>query len=49
MLANIIIGTPIFGYATYALIKFINKSKKGKCAACALEKSCSSKCESPAK
>lgn len=49
MLANIIIGTAIFGYATYALIKFINKSKKGKCTACALEKSCSSQCESRAK
>lgn len=49
MLANIILGTAIFGYATYALIKFINKSKKGKCAACELEKTCSSNCDSQAK
>ncbi|WHY01986.1 FeoB-associated Cys-rich membrane protein [Neobacillus sp. DY30] len=45
MLANlgsIIIGTAIFGYAAWALVKFINKSKKGKCAACELEKTCSS-------
>lgn len=41
MIANIIIGAAIFGYATWALGKFITKSKKGKCAACDLEKSCS--------
>jgi hypothetical protein len=41
MIANIIIGAAIFGYATWALIKFINRSKKGKCAACELEKTCS--------
>jgi radical SAM protein with 4Fe4S-binding SPASM domain len=49
MLANLILGTAIFGYATYALVNFINKSKKGKCAACELKKSCSSKCESETK
>lgn len=42
MIANIIIGAAIFGYATWAMVKFINKSKKGKCAACDLGKSCSS-------
>ncbi|MDR7076727.1 hypothetical protein J2Y03_001730 [Neobacillus niacini] len=42
MIANIVIGAAIFGYATWALVKFVNKSKKGKCAACDLEKSCSS-------
>lgn len=47
MIANIIIGCVIFGYAAWALVKFIHKSKKGKCAACDLEKSCSS--QSPCK
>lgn len=41
MVASIIIGAAIFGYAAYAMVKFINKSKKGKCAACDLNKSCS--------
>ncbi|WP_045519929.1 FeoB-associated Cys-rich membrane protein [Neobacillus niacini] len=51
MIANIIIGTAIFGYATWALVKFIRKSKKGKCAACDLEKSClsQSQCGIPTK
>ncbi|MCM3690319.1 FeoB-associated Cys-rich membrane protein [Neobacillus niacini] len=54
MIANIgsfIIGTAIFGYAAWALVKFINKSKKGKCAACDLEKTCStqSQCGIPPK
>ncbi|MDP4163383.1 MAG: FeoB-associated Cys-rich membrane protein [Bacillota bacterium] len=44
MIANIIIGGAIFSYASWALIRFINKSKKGKCASCALEKNCSSSC-----
>ena len=39
MIANIVIGAAIFGYATWALVKFINKSKKGKCAACDLKNS----------
>ncbi|MDQ0178076.1 FeoB-associated Cys-rich membrane protein [Bacillus chungangensis] len=47
MIASIIIGTAIFSYATWALVKFINKSKKGKCSACELQKSCSGKCSSP--
>jgi hypothetical protein len=41
MIASFVIGTVIFGYAAWALVMFINKSKKGKCAACDLEKSCS--------
>ncbi|MDF2854589.1 MAG: virus attachment p12 family protein [Neobacillus sp.] len=50
MIANIIIGAAIFGYATWALVKFINRSKKGKCAACELEKSCSTnQCGAPPK
>lgn len=51
MIASIIIGAAIFSYATWALMKFINKSKKGKCAACTLEKTCSnqSQCGIPTK
>ncbi|MFD3447980.1 FeoB-associated Cys-rich membrane protein [Microbacteriaceae bacterium 4G12] len=37
---NIVIGALIFGYAGYSLTKFIKRSKKGKCAACSLNKSC---------
>lgn len=47
MIASIIIGVAIFGYAAWALVKFINKSKKGKCAACDLKNSCSSQCNIP--
>ncbi len=45
MIANIVIGAIIFGYAGWAFIRFINKSKKGKCAACDLRDGCSSGCE----
>lgn len=41
---NIIIGGLIFGYASWALYNFIKKSKKGKCASCAVAKNCSSSC-----
>jgi radical SAM protein with 4Fe4S-binding SPASM domain len=44
MIANIAIGAIIFGYASWALIRFIKKSKKGKCAACDLRDACSSEC-----
>lgn len=47
MIASIVIGVAIFGYAAFALVKFINKSKKGKCAACELQKSCKSDCGLP--
>jgi len=44
---NIVLGAVIFGYAGYSLTKFIKKSKKGKCAACSLNKSCqASSCSS---
>ncbi|MEH7072462.1 FeoB-associated Cys-rich membrane protein [Neobacillus drentensis] len=49
MIANILIGAAIFGYATWALVRFINKSKKGKCGACDLKNSCSSNCSTPTK
>ncbi|WP_394237285.1 FeoB-associated Cys-rich membrane protein [Niallia oryzisoli] len=34
MMTNILIGLAIFGYAGWAFIRYIKKSKKGKCAAC---------------
>ncbi|WP_071461136.1 FeoB-associated Cys-rich membrane protein [Bacillus massilinigeriensis] len=43
MIANIIIGGGIFGYAGWALYRFINKSRQGKCAACSINGACSSK------
>ncbi|MFY4774082.1 FeoB-associated Cys-rich membrane protein [Metabacillus sp. RGM 3146] len=41
MLINILIGLLIFGYAGYTIFRHVQKSKKGKCAACELNKSCS--------
>ncbi len=43
MIMNYLIGAAIFGYAGWALYRFIQKSKKGKCAACAVEPVCTSK------
>lgn len=42
MIASILLGAAIFGYAAWALVRFINKSKKGKCAACDLKDACKS-------
>ncbi|AAS43865.1 hypothetical protein BCE_4964 [Bacillus cereus ATCC 10987] len=47
MMVNIIIGAIIFGYAAYTLVHFVKRSKKGKCAACSLNKSCQSNTCSP--
>ncbi|RSD29238.1 FeoB-associated Cys-rich membrane protein [Mesobacillus subterraneus] len=44
MIANLLIGSSIFGYAGWALYRFIQKSKQGKCAACSIQDSCSSSC-----
>ncbi|WP_439096794.1 FeoB-associated Cys-rich membrane protein [Bacillus massiliigorillae] len=47
---NVLIGCVIFGYAGYTLLKSIKKQKAGKCAACSLQKHCSSNvCEPPSK
>ncbi|MFS0783016.1 FeoB-associated Cys-rich membrane protein [Bacillus sp. 1P06AnD] len=47
LLINIIVGLVIFGYAAFALWRSIKKQKGGKCAGCALNKSCSTKsCDS---
>ncbi|CEG29683.1 FeoB-associated Cys-rich membrane protein [Bacillus sp. B-jedd] len=42
MVVNLVLGGAIFGYAGWALVRFINRSKKGKCAACSIADSCSS-------
>ncbi|WP_075981554.1 FeoB-associated Cys-rich membrane protein [Bacillus massilinigeriensis] len=44
MIVNIVIGMAVFGYAGWALIRFINRSKEGKCAGCAVKNSCSTNC-----
>ncbi|MFB6465203.1 FeoB-associated Cys-rich membrane protein [Cytobacillus sp. Hz8] len=44
MIINILIGCAIFGYAGWALFKFIKRSKQGKCAACSVKDSCN-RCE----
>ncbi|MEX3745057.1 MULTISPECIES: FeoB-associated Cys-rich membrane protein [Lysinibacillus] len=50
LLVNILIGSIIFGYAGITLYKSIKKQKKGKCAACSLQKSCSTNtCAPPSK
>jgi hypothetical protein len=43
MIVNVVIGGVIFGYAAWALYRFFEKSKKGKCAACSIENVCNSK------
>ncbi|WP_059172884.1 FeoB-associated Cys-rich membrane protein [Bacillus sp. FJAT-27445] len=44
MIINVLLGGAIFGYAGWALVRFINRSKKGKCAACAIQESCEGGC-----
>lgn len=44
MIVSTIIGAVIFGYAGWSLIKYIRKSKEGKCASCAVKDSCQTKC-----
>ncbi|MCG7337841.1 FeoB-associated Cys-rich membrane protein [Staphylococcus sp. ACRSN] len=38
---NLVLFLAIFGYATYTLIKFIKKSKVGKCSSCGSNQKCS--------
>ena len=49
MIVNILVGAAIFGYAGWALVRFINRSKKGECGTCDMKDSCSSKCGIPPK
>ncbi|WP_426606445.1 FeoB-associated Cys-rich membrane protein [Bacillus licheniformis] len=45
MLFNITIGALIFSYAAWTLIKFVKRSRKGKCAACELNRTCQLACD----
>lgn len=44
MLFNIIVGVAIFGYAGWALTKYVRKVRQGKCAACSLSETCKTGC-----
>ncbi|ALF10621.1 hypothetical protein AOT13_11695 [Parageobacillus thermoglucosidasius] len=44
MIANIVIGGVIFGYAGWMLVRHIKKSSKGKCASCSLADHCQDAC-----
>jgi hypothetical protein len=46
MIANLAIGALIFGYAGWALFRFVKKSKQGKCASCSMNKGCQAACDS---
>ena len=45
MLFSVLIGLLIFSYAGWTIIGYARKTKQGKCAACSLNKSCSSACD----
>ncbi|WP_081413404.1 FeoB-associated Cys-rich membrane protein [Aneurinibacillus terranovensis] len=45
MVFNILFGVLIFGYAGWTLVRFVKRSKEGKCAGCSLKKSCQAACE----
>lgn len=45
MIASIIIGIAIFGYAGWTTYQHIQKSKEGKCAACELKSNCNCNCQ----
>lgn len=45
MLASILIGVLIFGYAGWTLLSYVKKTKKGKCAGCSMAKTCASACD----
>ncbi|RCX12495.1 attachment p12 family protein [Fontibacillus phaseoli] len=43
-MADIVIITIVFSYAAFALYRGLRKSKKGACASCSQQKSCSAAC-----
>jgi hypothetical protein len=49
MLVNSLLGIMIFGYSGYMFYRHIQKSKQGKCAACAIKDACYNEtaCTSP--
>ncbi|WP_281941618.1 FeoB-associated Cys-rich membrane protein [Paenibacillus tyrfis] len=44
MVFSIIAGVVIFGYAAWSLVRYVRKTRQGKCAACSLNKTCLSGC-----
>ncbi|MBB6671396.1 FeoB-associated Cys-rich membrane protein [Cohnella nanjingensis] len=44
MILNIGLGLLIFGYAGWTLVRYIRKTKQGKCAGCALSETCQTGC-----
>ncbi|WP_071396051.1 FeoB-associated Cys-rich membrane protein [Bacillus tuaregi] len=46
MIASIIIGAAIFGYAAWALIRHLKHSKQGECSSCSAKSNCSTSCTS---
>ncbi|WP_232697698.1 FeoB-associated Cys-rich membrane protein [Brevibacillus daliensis] len=45
ILLNWLVGLLVFGYAGWSIYRYYKRSKKGKCAGCSVEKSCSSGCK----
>ncbi len=44
MIVSFIIGALIFGYAGWALYRYVQKTKEGKCIGCSTQESCSVSC-----
>jgi hypothetical protein len=42
IIANVVIVAAILGYACWMVVRHVRRSKEGKCAACAVKKSCES-------
>jgi hypothetical protein len=40
ILVSVLLGAGIFGYAGYAIYRWYQKQKQGKCAACELNDTC---------
>ncbi len=45
MLASILIGIVIFGYAGWTIFRHVQKSKEGKCGSCELKSNCACSCD----
>lgn len=46
MVFSIVMGMLIFGYAGWTLVRYIRKTRQGKCAACSLSETCQTGCSS---
>jgi len=47
MVFNIVVGGIIFTYSAWVLVSYVRRSRQGKCAACAMKKTCAARCEDP--